>query len=172
MTEHSSHMSVLEGSDDYRVPKDAVPVELVIEGGLHLIGNLYVSPAAPNHEGRERVLEMLTRERRFIPIVTAQGSRLVNTDRIAVVRLGDPFDAGLDGADGTESVVPEVHVRVQLTPDLPNEGMICGRMRVSQPNSRPRVLDLLNESDKFCAVFDGGEAVLIAKHYIAHLYAE
>jgi len=155
-----------EEAEVYRVPKTPVSVRVLLEGGSNLEGALHLTDGSPEHGGRERVVDLLERERRFVPLTLEKETRLLNTDRIAVVTVTHPTDAGLEGA-ALEVPIPEVPVTIEMAPNLGHPTTILGRMRLDLPLQRGRILDLLNGERKFVTVIGDREILLISKHYVS-----
>ncbi len=155
--------------EQFRVPKLPVDVELVLDGGEALAGSVHVAADAGSHAGRERVLDLLAGPDPFLPLTGAGGARLVLKERIAAVRVGDIVDTGLDESDPHDLTV-RVEVRLAHIPR--DRAIVRGRLRITMPPGRTRVLDYVNEVGQFFPLQTDDGFVLLARRYAIELRQE
>lgn len=158
--------SVLYGEEQLRVPKVPVLVELVLDGGRRFRGILHLSPAAGCHGGRERVIELLDAPEPFLPMtVTGSGAHLLAKERIVLVQVPEPEDAGL----GDIGAAAMTNVELGLATMPPDMRHLRGTMTIAMPPGRVRLLDYLNETGPFIPLQTDGGTVLVARRYIVHV---
>jgi len=134
------------GSATWRIPKLPVEVEVLLEGGRTLAGSLHVLPRTGLHEGRERVIDVLASSDPFLPLTTDQGGHLLNKGRIIAVRVPFPADTGLSG---DLEAIPREDTVLTLASLPEEERHWHGVVWIEMPESRRRLLDLLNDDRKF-----------------------
>ncbi len=152
------------GREIWRIPKETVPVEVLLEGGRNLAGNFYVLPRTGLHEGRERVVDLLASPDPFLPLDTPEGGHLLNKGRIVAIRVPGPVDTGL--SDDHEGLAREDTV-LTLASLPPDERHWHGVVWIEMPESRRRLLDLLNDDRKFIPLErQGGWYLLSCRHLL------
>jgi hypothetical protein len=165
------------GNDAYRIPKLPVNVVIGMEGGESLEGQLHLLPVAETHDGRERIVEMLARPRRFFPLTGRNDARLVNKDRIVTVTVADPLDAGwvdrdeeslLDGPGSEE--YPEVRMECRVIGIDDGPRTFRGAVRIIRPPGQQRVMDFLNDERPFFPLKIDNEILLINKKYLLDVH--
>ncbi len=163
-----SRSANLYGEEQLRVPKIAVSVEIVLDGGRRFAGHLHLATASGVHAGRERVLDLLDAPEPFLPItVPGSGGHLLAKDRIVMVQVTDLQDVGT-----VEEDLPVTTTRVEVgLASLPQEQRhLRGTIAIAMPPGKVRLLDFLNEAGSFFALtLDDTTAVLVARRYIVHV---
>lgn len=133
-----------EDATAYRIPKEAVEVDLRVEGGLALHGRVFATSVVPHHSGPERVLDMLNREGHpYLPVKGEEGGVLIHKDRILRVRSLDERDKRLTFGDPGD--LDEALVRLLLA----GAEKLDGRIVLEGPPERRRLLDYLNAAPRF-----------------------
>ena len=154
------------GDPRFRVPKVGATVVVMLEGGLELEGTVHLSPAAGDHLGRERIIDLLLSEDPFIPLTTGDGAFLVNKRRIVKLTFHDPFDAELDDAECEGA--REVAVEIELCGVPAHAARVRGVVRYVMPEGQSRLVDYLNQARLFYPLLAGGMVVLVSrKHTVA-----
>lgn len=155
------------GEVQYRVPKVSVEVSVTLEGGLQVQGNAHVSPASGDHDGRERLIELLLADEPFMPLTSDEGdARLIHKRRIVLIRFASLYDADLSPEE-TEGAL-EVPVRVELCGVPADRAIVDGRLLIVMPPGHCRILDVLNVARPFFPLLsDGGVALVGLKHVVS-----
>jgi hypothetical protein len=148
----------------YRIPKVEVNVSLVLEGGRVLEGTAHVATGAVDHVGRQRLIELLSSERAFMPITSPEASLLVHKRRIVVATVSDEYDASLDEVETGGAL--EIPVRVELCGVPPELSRVEGRVEVVMPPTRLRLLDFLNEIGAFLPVVTPRGIALVNRQHV------
>jgi hypothetical protein len=151
------------GDEQFRVPKSAIRVEVLMDGGRLLPGTFHVTPEASLHAGRERVIDLLDAGDPYLPMTGPAGPRLLAKHRIVAVRVADAVDAGLqDQPDGV------VRAKIELTlAHIPEDrARMQGTVSIAMPPGRTRVLDYLNGVGEFLPLETAEGFVLIARRYV------
>ena len=167
MTEFTPPQRAGIGEDEYRVPKVPVEVSVTLEGGLQIRGIAHVSPASGEHDGRERLLDLLLADEPFMPLTGEDGeTRLIHKRRIVLIRFTSLFDADLSPEE-TEGAV-EVPVRVELCGVPAYDSRVEGRLLIVMPPGHCRILDVLNVARPFFPLLADGEVSLVGlKHVVS-----
>ena len=127
-------------------------------------GDIFLSYVAANHEGRERVIDVLNQTDPFIPIhFKDESTKLINKNNLLMVTF-------LSDGEGTEDSVfanSSIEVAIQLINDICLEANAF----FSLPSHSCRVKDFLNQSfldkpESFLELRKGKEVYLINKAYI------
>lgn len=138
-----------------------IPVEIVrgFDGDAHAC--LFLHQAGPR--GRERILERLNDPDRFLPVRGGDGRvRLLSKTAISVVRcLDEPEEA----AELRELQARPARVAVRL-----REGSeMLGDLLLLLPGDRARVLDFLNQPDRFFLLATPRGACFVNKEQVEHV---
>ncbi len=151
------------GREIWRVPKEKVAVEVLLEGGRTLSGDLFVLPRTGLHEGRERVIDVLGSSDPFLPLATPEGGHLLNKGRIVAIRVPSPTDTGLSGE--LEGIAREETVLTLAS--LPEgDRHWHGVVWIEMPENRRRLLDLLNDDRKFVPLQRQGAWYLLSCRHL------
>lgn len=151
------------GEEQFRIPKLAIPVELLMEGGHTLRGHLHLLAEAATHTGRERLADLLEGRDAFLPLTGVDGARLVAVNRIVLARFSDPADAGWEEVDTAD---PEVRITLSLVGVAPDRQHLAGTILIAMPPGRTRLLDYLNAVGPFFPMRDDDGVMLVARRYV------
>ncbi|RMG46744.1 MAG: hypothetical protein D6718_05015 [Acidobacteria bacterium] len=151
------------GAPQLRIPKERVPVRVLLDGGERIAGDLFVSRSAARHLGRERVADLLRGGERFLPFRGESGPELLGRDRIVAVEVRSAGEAGIDPPDAGERECP---VRVELAGVPAARATYEGVLRVAMPAGRERPVDVLNTDDPWIGLVTSEGAVLVSKRYV------
>lgn len=147
------------------IVKQRLPVELVLEGGTIVRGEVFLLPVAPYKGGRQRLIDLLLEDEPFLPVSTARGTVLLRRDRLVLVRVDDPWDADL--ATGDELDDAPVVLTLASAPSGSEGAQLTGSIRVGRSIEDRRLIDLLNEEHPFVALLQAdGTVMLVAKRYL------
>lgn len=153
------------GDDQFRVPKQAIEVEVQLEGQVMVHGRMFVGEAS-RHAGRERVLDVLTAPEPFVPIASEGGARLLAKNRIVLVRVNDRADAGWEESEATS---PQVSVEIRLAGMPPGRDLVTGNMMITMPEGRRRLLDFVNDAGPFLALWEPDAALIVARGHVVEI---
>jgi hypothetical protein len=162
-------VSVDEDSVTYRIPKEPVEVDLRLEGGRSIHGQVFATSVVPHHSGPERVLDMLNREDHpYLPVKDERGGSLVHKDRIVMVRSLDERDSRLTFADPVDQ--DEVRVLLLLAGgeggDRAGGEELEGTIVLEGPPERRRLLDHLNAAPRFFPLVRQDGAWLVNQDFL------
>jgi hypothetical protein len=163
---------VEELSSTYRVPKEPVEVELRIDGGVRMSGQVYLSSQAEGHPGRERVLDLLNKpDRPYLPIRAEGDHRLVSKKRIVLLRTLDDRDRRLTTDALTESRTAQVRLSVAWGASGGASGAVSldGSVIIEGRPERRRLLDYLNAAPRFFPLIRDDGVYLVNQDFVVHL---
>jgi len=145
------------------IAKQRLAVDLLLEGGRQLRGEVFVLPLLSERGGRETLLDLLQLPESFLPFSTAEGMLLVQRDRVIWARVADPREGGVSDLAGAV----ETPVTITLAGGLePAQAVVEGLLRRWPPPGGERVLDTLASEESFLALLQGDSTLLVAKRYI------
>jgi hypothetical protein len=150
-----------------KLDKVRVPVELWLEGGVRLTGELFLLPVIEPSSERQRVIELLLADDRFVPLHSGGRVRLVNKERIVMLRAEDPADLGIEVGGVTDCREEGAVVELAGLPRASSS--IMGRLRWISPPDRARLLDHVNEAGPWLAIERDGDPALVATRYVVTL---
>jgi hypothetical protein len=151
-------------SDELKVPKRRVQVEVLLPGGGMRQVTVFLSDFASHHGGPERLSDLLNGPDEFVPALDAQTDTMTFLGRgsIAAARVAPEWeiDPALAGSE-------EHEVEITLV-----EGMqLRGTLRYALPPGRTRLLDHLNDAQSFVRLEERDNIALINKRHIARVVA-
>ncbi|MFN7964323.1 MAG: hypothetical protein U0V87_01360 [Acidobacteriota bacterium] len=155
------------GEVQYRIPKVPVSIVLSLDGGVPLAGDVYLLPEAGRHDGRERVVDLLTAPEPFLPLKTNEGTVLLSKSRIVLVRTGEIHDAGWNVED--LEGVPEVEAELTLAGQPNGHDRLVGTLRLDMPPGQQRLLDYVNATSMFLPLLLEDGPALVARSFITAL---
>ncbi|MBK8481704.1 MAG: hypothetical protein IPL40_11075 [Proteobacteria bacterium] len=145
------------------IAKQRLPVDLLIEGGRRLEGEVFVLPRLSERGGRETLLDLFQLPDSFLPCSTAEGTLLVQRDRVVWARVTSAVDAGVSDLAGAV----ETPIRLTLAGGLSAaQAEVEGVLRRWPPPDGERVLDTLAGAEAFLPLLQGESTLLVAKRYI------
>jgi hypothetical protein len=148
--------------DDLRVPKRRVPVEVVLPGGATRRVALFLSESAPGHGGPERVSDLLNGRDEFIPAFDEEAAAMAFLHRQAVAVARAPAGSEPDPA-GEVTIPTEYQVEVALA----DGSRLRGFVSFVLPPERARLVDFLNEPDRFFRLAEPGGVALVSRAHVA-----
>lgn len=149
--------------DELRVPKRRLAVEVVLPGGAAREMTLFLSDAAPSHDGPERPSDLLNGRTDFLPALDGGGATtFLNRMSVAVLRADPAAEPEL--AD--EVTIPTEHeVEVLLVDGT----RLAGLVSYLRPDPRTRLVDVLNEPPPFLRLLEPGAVALVNKRHVARI---
>jgi len=149
-------------SDELRVPKRRVQVEVFLPGGAAREVTIFLAEYAPRHSGPERLSDLLNADDEFIPAVDVVTGTMTFLGRrsIAAARVARESELGEDPVQGE-------HHEVEIT--LTDGTALRGTLNVVLPTDRSRLLDYLNDAQPFVRLTEANKVALINKRHIARV---
>jgi len=127
------------------VEKRKVPVTVRCEDCEEMKGELFLSLFSKNHSGQETALEFMNNPERFfvIRIQAEPPVRMMNKDRIVEIEIS--AEAELGGHELPEMGAKEEPMAVHFN----NRHSLDGNAYVELPPTKSRLIDFLNQEEKF-----------------------
>ena len=136
-------------TEAFRVPKQKVPVEVVLAGRSPLLLNIYLSECAESHGGRERPSEVLDDKESFLPASDDNGN-VVFIHRDGLISVS--FEARHEFDSQTlrpEDLPPEHRTCIEVEVMLEDGLCIVGKINYIMPEGQRRLQDVLNLPKRF-----------------------
>lgn len=149
--------------DELRVPKQTAHVELALSHGQTRRVSLYLAEYASGHHGAERVSDLLNGAQEFLPALDADTSTVLLISRSSILRATVEASRELDDTEaGDDAQVIPVAV------SLAEGSTVRGVVRFLRPAERARLVDYLNEPERFLRLLDeeSASAIFISKRMI------
>ena len=150
--------------EELRVPKRRVLAQIVLPGGETREVFVFLAEATPEHNGGERLSDLLNSGTKFLPAMdaTTEAMLLVNAASIAVARVHAAHEPR--GEDQL-NILTEYEVEVRLVDGQQLEGLITYVM----PEGRARLTDYFNQAQPFLRLVQGGRVALVNKLHVAYV---
>ena len=146
---------------DYRIEKVRRTVEVTLSNGHRLDGDVFVRASNRFRSGPEEPLDLLNDDEPFLPLVLTTGAAyLVQKAQISMVRTRLP-----QGDDTMDRAVVGMKVELTLIDGSTHLGCIFPDVRAD----RPRLIDALNTSLPFLALFAAEQLRLVNRRHIAYV---
>ncbi|MDH3285060.1 MAG: hypothetical protein OEQ13_09990 [Acidobacteriota bacterium] len=150
--------------EQLKLDKVTVPVDVLLDGGDRLTGEIYLLPVVETECRKECVIDLVRSPEPFLPLGTKGELRMINKGHIVLLHVPNPSEAGLD--DATELFHHEERVSLELAGVPESDRWIEVAVKWSAPADRSRLLDHLNDVGDWIAVEDESGLALIATHSI------
>ncbi|BDG10576.1 hypothetical protein [Anaeromyxobacter paludicola] len=153
-------------TEELRVPKRKVPVEVGLSGGGTRRVAVFLAEYASHHTGAERLGDLLNGEGEFIPALDeeAKAMTFVNRAGVAFARVSRAVEAGGDG----ELTIPTEHtVEVALVDGRTLRGLVSYVL----PPERSRLVDYLNDGPPFFPLLEADAVVLVNRRLVSRVVA-
>ncbi len=149
--------------EDLRVPKRAIPVEVVLPGGEVRQVSIFLSEGAASHPGPERVSDLLNGSAPFIPARESGSGAMTFLHRasIAVARVA----ADEEPSDDSFTIPLEHEVEVTLVDGTRLSGLVA----YVAPESRERLVDFLNRPEPFLRLLERERVALVGRAHVARV---
>lgn len=135
-----------ESVSEFRVEKSRAEAILTLSNGALVQGCFFISGSSRNHEGPERIKDVLNGEPGFFPFLvacaTGSSTALYNRDHIVMVEIADT------GEPRTDPGYDVATVR-QVSMLLSNGARLRGAVRVYRPQGRDRLSDFARAAEPF-----------------------
>lgn len=143
----------------FRVPRRRVAVRITLDDGRCLDGVLYTATSGPGGHPESVADRLNDADGEFLPLASGQDRFLLNRSGIITVEI----PGALDGADRVDTTGARV-IPVRLT--LAGGTSLLGKICVSMPPERSRVLDFLNAAPRFIPLLSNDQVTLVHRNYI------
>ncbi|MBI4726436.1 hypothetical protein HY768_04290 [candidate division TA06 bacterium] len=145
------------------VEKRKVPVTIRCVDCEEIKGELFLSLFSKNHTGQETALEFMNSPERFfvLRLEADPPVRMMNKDRIVEVEIS--AEAELGGQDLSRMGAKEEPMEVRFN----NQASLNGNAYVELPPAKSRLIDFLNQEDKFFLLRTGQTAHIINRRQIS-----
>ncbi len=148
-------------TDELRVPKRRVQVEVLLAGGGVRQVTVFLADFASGHTGPERLSDLLIAHEEFVPAVdvTSDAMTFLGRHSIAAARVAREWEhTDLEGGERHE---------VELT--LTDGTQLRGAVSFVLPPERSRLLDYLNDAQPFIRLAEGDRVALVNKRHVARV---
>jgi len=159
-------------SDDLKIPKLPVTVELAVVGEGVRQAEVFVAEHRAGSPRRQRVLDLLESEPQFLPAVAANGEQRI-FNKAMLLWVGIPLLEGVlpveedgDGDLASDDGGTLYDVRRPVTVELQGGGELSGDLLYSPPPEQARVVDYLNRGGRFLRLWASDRVVLVNKERI------
>jgi hypothetical protein len=150
-------------TEDLRVPKRQVPVEVVLPGGQSRRVSLFLAENASGHEGPERVSDLLNGREPFIPALDLDGGCITFLQRTTIALARTSAGAEPDAAGFT---IPTEH-DVEIT--LSDGSQLSGTVTFLAPPQHERLIDFLNRPEPFFRLLEREGVALVGRAHVARV---
>ncbi len=149
---------------EFRFEKIRVPAELTLASGAPVTGTFFVAGSASDHDGPERVGDLLNAEVGFFPFQRADGmTSLYNRAQLVLVSLvAGPGEAE---SDSGYAVAKKLSVTMLLTTGQ----TVSGTVPIYRPRGRDRLSDYAQTSQSFRYLLTGDRELLVNTAYVVEL---
>jgi hypothetical protein len=145
-------------SDELRIEKEPLEVNILTIGGETLAGRIFLHPYSSLRQGREEPADLMNSGEPFFPLLVDGGVVIVSKRSIAELSYAAPGDVQDYGT------MP-VGVNVTLNVTMAGGKAFSGSLWVEGPVNTPRLLDFVNRSangtDRFIALHSEGSVRLL-----------
>jgi hypothetical protein len=126
---------------------------------------LFLAEAAPDHDGPERVADLLNAGAEFLPARDAASGLMTFLHRTAIALVRIP--ATLESDEETALTLPTEH---EVAVSLVGGGEVRGLVSYVRPPERARLVDFLSEPTPFLRVLEpAGTVTLVHKRLVARV---
>jgi|SRR3954471_20562878 hypothetical protein len=157
-------MTAESEESEFRFEKRRTEASVTLVGGESARGSFFVAAARSNHDGTERVGELLNGDTGFFPfeIQTADGARTVLYNRVHVITVA--LTESEAARDPGYAIAKRRDVWILLT----DGRRIRGVVRVYRPEGRDRLSDWTRQPEIFRYIdTDEGTLLVNAAHIVA-----
>lgn len=147
--------------DELRVPTVATVARVTCLDGRVFSGHVYIPAAAFRHTGPMRPEEWINAPAAFFPFLPdGEGEPvLLNKDEVVAIGIADPGEE--------EGAVAQSEVR---SVTIECEGLqLEGEIHIDMPEGHRRVLDALNQPDRFMTLYSGERHYLVNKRHVTRV---
>jgi hypothetical protein len=142
------------------VERKTVEVAIRFLGQEVVRGHLFLALMAKSHSGGETVLDLMNEPEPFF-VLKVEGQppvRMVNKERIIEVEVSVQ-------PEGEQSVSKEEDMTLMFQDGF----SLSGTARVELPPAKSRLIDFLNNSERFFELRDRGALHIVSRKHISHV---
>jgi hypothetical protein len=175
-------MALVSLAAEYRIPKREISVEVTLLGqsgkviqllkgrrSERAVVRLFLSERAPLRDGAERLSDLLNGPGEFLPAVEPP-HRVVLLNKEALMVLTAAAEAEFPPEEASNTGLSSGSGSVVQAQFTLQDGMeIQGHVRFVMPEGKRRLVDFLNQPERFFAVREAGVAQLINKKCIVRV---
>lgn len=147
------------------VERRTVEVDIRFPGQEVVSGHLFLALMAKGHAGPETVLDQMNEPEPFF-VLKVEGQppvRMINKERVVEVEVRGAGDDGEGEPPSTLAKEEEMTLTFQ-------DGLsLSGRARVELPPTKSRLIDFLNNSERFFELRDGSDVHIVNRKHISHV---
>jgi hypothetical protein len=149
---------------DLRVPTATFVAEVVLAGGEALRGRFFVPSHTSLHPGPMRPDERLNDDADFFPFLPAEGTDpvILNKRQVAWVTFDTRTFPSSDEDESLEELSPGHRVSVDC-----HGKKLEGTLVIDLPGYKSRVLDRLNQPERFIRIKDGSFLHYVSRDHIS-----
>jgi hypothetical protein len=149
---------------EFRFEKQRIAADLVLTTGATVRGSFFVAAATTQHEGAERVGDLLNAQAGFFPFEHADGTTALYNQRHVVMIALAP---GVSEAERDPGYA--VATRRAVTMLLSSGARIAGTVAVYRPAGRDRLSDYARSDDRFRYVVAPERTFIVNGDHIVEL---
>lgn len=150
-------------TSELRVPTMALSAQVVCADGRSFAGRIFVPVMASRHTGPMRAEEWINERAPFFPFLPDEASTpvILNKDEIVVLSVAAAADPHLPD----DPASPLRHVTIEC-----GQRRLEGNVALEMPVDHLRVLDILNGSESFVTLHQGGRHHFVQKKRITRVF--
>ncbi|MEW6686460.1 MAG: hypothetical protein AB1393_09705 [Candidatus Edwardsbacteria bacterium] len=147
------------------VQRQKIQVSIVCRDKQILEGNLFLSPQAKTHPGKETVLEFMNEKDRFFALSTEGDKRVKILHKEGIKEIIVDAASEFQDVDRFQLGAKEEAMTVVFDDSTELEGIAY----VELPPQKSRAIDFMNHSEKFFSLCVGEKMHIINKHYVNYI---
>ena len=147
------------------VEKRTVPVSIRFEDGHSVTGDIYLSPIAQKHLGRETVMDFMNTDQNFFPLKLSPDSRVIMINKARVVEVTVAMDIEFADTDLAALGAKEEPMTVMFQCDY----HLAGTAYIEMPPRKSRIIDFLNGGSGFFLLKSGDRAHILNSQHISYV---
>ena len=146
--------------NELRVPTVALPAEIALADGRRIQGTMFRPAVSHSHDGPPRPDEWINASSEFLPFRPDGGEEalVINKSQLAIAKVVLPPEDDVDGSALHQNVVVECSV-----------GTVTGTVVINLPAHTRRLLDFMNQPERFISVHSEQQCYLMNKAYITNI---
>jgi hypothetical protein len=152
-----------QNPSELRVPTMALSAELTCADGRSMAGRIFMPVTASRHTGPMRAEEWINERTAFFPFLPDGASTPVIMNKDEIVVLSVPAAADPHLPDDPASPLRRVTIEC-------GQRRLEGTVALEMPEDHLRVLDILNGSDSFVTLQQGGRHQFVQKKRITRVF--
>src|SRR5262249_10913173 len=162
-------MALASLTTEYHVPKRPIAAEVTFLAHPRKILRLFLSERSAIRDGAERPSDLLNGPGDFLPAIEPPGRVvLLQRDALLVLTVSAELELGDDPIDSNSSGANSgTQVKIEAT--LQDASEIRGTVKFMMPGGKNRLVDFLNQPERFFAVREGKLARLVNKQRIVRM---